>query len=151
MPFRDDDTILSHVRKNCSDAIINAVNEESSENIQIERVAVCNKEQLDRYKNYFIDMYNTRLPKGLNGQRRHTNETKERISQSLIDATERVDHENNKLPKYMKHIDWKDRKGYAIVSHPKCKQKYFVSKNKDLKTLYNNCLKYLQDLNDNKI
>lgn len=146
MPFRDDETILSNVKKNCSDTIVNVVQEEDIHKIQIDRIAVCKKEDLDKYRQYFIDMFDTRLPKGLNGQRQLTKETKDKISQSLIEATERFDHQQNKLPKYMKYVDWKDRKGYAIVSHPGCKLKYFVSKKKNLTDLYNNCLKYLQEL-----
>jgi len=40
----------------------------------------------------------------------------------------------------MKFINWKDRKGYAIVSHPSCKLLYFVSSKKSLDDLYNECL-----------
>jgi hypothetical protein len=62
-------------------------------------------------------------------------ETKIKISNTLINNVERFDHDGKKLPKYIKYIDWKDRRGYAIVSHSKCKLKYFVSIKKPLDEL----------------
>jgi group I intron endonuclease len=79
-------------------------------------------------------------------QQPHKDETKKKISDSLIDRVERLDHLDNKLPKYIKFIDWKDRKGYAIVSHPKCKLKYFVSNKIDLESLFQTCSYYLMKL-----
>lgn len=70
-------------------------------------------------------------------------DTKKKISDTLINNIQRYDHLENKLPKYVKFIDWKDRQGYAIVSHPKCKIKYFVSNNKRLDELFNKCIAHL--------
>lgn len=76
----------------------------------------------------------------------HTDETKKLISESLIDIVERYDHNGNILPKYIKYVNWSDRRGYQIVSHPKCKCKYFVSSKEDLNVLYNKCVNFLQTL-----
>jgi hypothetical protein len=72
--------------------------------------------------------------------------TKEKISKTLIEKVVRKDADGNILPKYIKYIDWKDRRGYAIVSHPRCKLKYFVSKN-NLENTYNKCKIFLDLLN----
>lgn len=76
----------------------------------------------------------------------HTQETKQKISQTLISNVVRTSHTGSILPKYVKFIDWKDRKGYAVVSHPKCKLKYFVSKATDLDTQLNSCIQFIQSL-----
>lgn len=74
-------------------------------------------------------------------------ETKAKISKTNIDKTQRKDYDGTTvLPKYVKYINWVDRKGYAIVSHPKCKLKYFVSTSKTLTQLYQQCIHYLSTL-----
>jgi hypothetical protein len=67
-------------------------------------------------------------------------ETKQKISKTNIDNIIRKDHNGNILPKYMKFINWQERKGYAIVSHPTCKLLFFVSVKKTFDELYNECL-----------
>lgn len=74
---------------------------------------------------------------------KHSKKTKEQISKTLIDNVIRYDVNGKILPKYVKFINWTDRTGYAIVSHPKCKIKYFVSKSKTLEDQYNRCGNYL--------
>ena len=82
-------------------------------------------------------------------KQKHTEETKIKISQTLISNVERIGHTGAILPKYVKFIDWIDRKGYAVVSHPQCKLKYFVSTKTDpnLDQLYSKCIKYIANLN----
>ena len=89
---------------------------------------------------------NTREPHGLNPKKTVSRTTREQIADTMITNTVRFSHDNKELPKYVKYIDWKDRRGYAIVSHPNCKIKYFVSKNKPLEDLYTNCMEYLSKL-----
>lgn len=85
-------------------------------------------------------------------QKPHTLETKKKISKTLIDNVERFDHLNRKLPKYIKYVDWSDRCGYAIVSHPQCKLKYFVSaKKNNLDELLNKCMAFLNSLDEESI
>lgn len=73
-------------------------------------------------------------------------ETKDKISKTIIDNIIRYDHNGNRLPKYIKFINWKDRCGYAIVSHPKCKVRYFVEKNCTLESKLSRCVEFLQNL-----
>lgn len=72
--------------------------------------------------------------------------TKAKISKSLIDNVKRRGHDDRELPKYMKYVNWKDRKGYQIISHPLCSCKYFVSSTVPIEELYNQCYKELQGL-----
>lgn len=74
----------------------------------------------------------------------HTIETKQKISQSLIDNVTRYDHDGSILPKYVKYINWKDRIGYQVVSHPSRKNKYFVSSSKPPDILFQECMHYLE-------
>lgn len=73
--------------------------------------------------------------------------TRKMISDTLISNVKRYDHNNNQLPKYVKHVKWNDRIGYQIVSHPLCKCKYFVSKKDSLDSLYQKCIIFLDSLN----
>jgi hypothetical protein len=68
------------------------------------------------------------------------------ISETLINNVIRKGHHDGVLPKYIKYVDWKDRKGYAVVSHPHCKIKYFVSSKTSLEDNYAKCVEYLQSL-----
>lgn len=77
---------------------------------------------------------------------KHTEKTKKQISESLIDNVQRYDHKGNILPKYVKFVNWKDRQGYQIVSHPKMKSKYFVSGKENLDILYQKCVDFLSSL-----
>ncbi len=76
----------------------------------------------------------------------HTAESKQLISNTLIDNVVRYGHNNNELPKYVKYVNWEDRKGYQIVSHPKCKLKNFVSSKLSLQDLYETCMSFLNNL-----
>lgn len=73
--------------------------------------------------------------------------TRKKIAKSIIDNVKRYDHNGQLLPKYMKYVEWSDRRGYQIVSHPKCKCKYFVSKKTTLHDLYEECVNELNKLN----
>ena len=55
--------------------------------------------------------------------RPHTDETKERISETLTSLEPRYGHDNQILPKYIKFLKWKDRTGYSIVNHPELLRK----------------------------
>lgn len=77
----------------------------------------------------------------------HKETTKQMISDTLISNVKRYDHNNNQLPKYVKHVKWNDRIGYQIVSHPLCKCKYFVSKKESLDSLYQRCIIFLDSIN----
>jgi hypothetical protein len=79
-------------------------------------------------------------------QQPHSAQTKAKISNALIEQTIRKNGDGSFLPKYVKYIKWKDRHGYAIVSHPKCKIKYFVSKSYSLPQLLEKCIEYLTTL-----
>ena len=72
--------------------------------------------------------------------------TRKMISDTLISNVKRYDHNNNQLPKYVKHVKWNDRIGYQVVSHPLCKCKYFVSKKESLDDLYHRCIIFLDSL-----
>lgn len=75
----------------------------------------------------------------------HTEETKQKISQSLIDNVIRYDRDGiTLLPKYIKYVNWSDRCGYQVVSHPTVKNKYFVSqKKKPLHDLLEEAMAYI--------
>lgn len=73
-----------------------------------------------------------------------TDKTKKQISESLIDNVIRYDHNGKILPKYVKYVNWNDRRGYQIVSHPLCKCKYFVSSKEKLDFLYDKCIRHLE-------
>uniref|UniRef100_A0A6C0DZE8 Putative endonuclease SegE-like GIY-YIG domain-containing protein n=1 Tax=viral metagenome TaxID=1070528 RepID=A0A6C0DZE8_9ZZZZ len=77
---------------------------------------------------------------------RPSQHTKEKISKTLINNVIRYDHNGKVLPKYVKFINWNDRCGYAIVSHPNCKLKYFVSNKKSLNEQYDKCIHFLRCL-----
>lgn len=80
----------------------------------------------------------------------HTSNTKKLISEALINNVVRVGHTGQVLPKYVKYVNWKDRKGYEIVSHPGCKNKYFVSTKdvtkEELDAFYERCVQALDEL-----
>jgi len=72
-------------------------------------------------------------------------DTKQKISKTILDHVIRYDHDGTILPKYVKYINWKDRRGYQVVSHPSRKNKYFVSSTKQLHELFLECMQYLQE------
>jgi hypothetical protein len=138
--------IFVHARKFGYSKFIKEIDEYGEDKMIITILASCRKEKLDFYVEYFIEMYNTYEPNGLNFKNKVKDEVKKKISNTLIDNTIRYDHNNNVLQKYIKIVDWQDRKGYSIVSHPKCKLKYFVSKKKSLDVLLEECIAYLKTL-----
>jgi hypothetical protein len=77
----------------------------------------------------------------------HTEEVKKQISNSLIERNIRIGHDGQELPKYIKYVNWEDRKGYAIISHPDCKKKDFTKKSKTMDELYQEALDHLEKLN----
>jgi hypothetical protein len=86
--------------------------------------------------------YIKKMPDSVN----HKEETKKKISTSLIDNVIRYNYDGSVLPKYVKYVNWEDRKGYQIVSHPLCKVKNFVSSKLSLQELYEKCIVFLSDL-----
>jgi hypothetical protein len=138
--------IFVHARKFGYTKFIKEIDEYGEDKMIITRLASCKKEKLDFYVEYFINMFNTYEPHGLNNKTKVRDDVKKKISNTLIDNAIRYDHRKNLLPKYVKIVDWHDRQGYSIVSHPKCKLKYFVSKKKSLDILLGECLEYLKTL-----
>lgn len=139
-------TIFGHARKFGYTSLLKEVEQYGEDNMEIEIITSCRKDLLDYYQDYFINEYNTSYPNGLNNKMKVKDEVRKRISQTLVDNAIRYDVDGTQLPKYVKYVDWKDRKGYAIISHPKCKKKDFVSKNLPLDTLKAKCIAFLASL-----
>jgi hypothetical protein len=127
--------------------LLKEIQKYGKDNMTIQPLATCRKDKLDEYQEYFIKEFNTYVPNGFNRKKKVRDDVKDRISTSLVNNVARHDIDGEELPKYVKFIDWEDRKGYAIVSHPNCKLKYFVSKIKPLAILKERCLSYLNNLN----
>jgi hypothetical protein len=142
----NNNAIFSQARKYKYKSFNDEVKKYGEDKMKVEIVASCKKDQLEQWQNYFIDLFETREPKGLNTRLTVSSDVKQKISETLKNNVIRIDADGKELPKYVKYIDWSDRKGYAIVSHPNCKLKYFVSKKKDLKDLYDKCMAYLTGL-----
>lgn len=139
-------TVFGHARKFGYTSLLREAEEYGEDNMNIEVIACCRKDMLEHYQDYFIDVFDTLEPNGLNNRTRQTHEVRKRISQTLVDNAIRYDVDGTQLPKYVKYVDWKDRRGYAIISHPNCKKKDFVSKRKPLETLKQECMTYLASL-----
>jgi hypothetical protein len=139
-------TIFGHARKFGYTSLLKESEIYGEDNMEIEIITSCRKDMLDYYQDYFINEYNTSYPNGLNNRTKVKDEVRKRISQTLVDNAIRYDVDGTQLPKYVKYVDWKDRKGYAIISHPKCKKKDFVSKNLPLDTLKAKCIAFLASL-----
>ena len=88
-------------------------------------------------------------PNGLNYPKIHSEETKKKIANTLIERKIRFGHDGRQLPKYIKYIDWTDRKGYGIFSHPRCKKKDFTNKKYTLEELYQQAIDHLENLEKN--
>ena len=144
--FQTDSSIFAKMRKYRYKMINQEIDKHGQDAMKIEKLVSCKKEDLDKYKEYFIDALNTREPHGLNPKKTVSRTTREQISNTLTMNTVRYSHDDKELPKYVKYIHWKDRRGYAVVNHPTCKIKYFVSKNKPLENLYTDCVEYLYNL-----
>jgi hypothetical protein len=140
-------TVFVHARKFGYTSLLKEAEEYGEDNMNVEVIACCRKDTLDHYQYHFINVFDTLNPSGLNNKTKQTDEVRKRISQTLVDNAIRYDVDGTQLPKYVKHVDWKDRKGYAIVSHPKCKKKDFVSNKVSLANLKEKCLTFLEALN----
>ena len=118
--FQGDRTIFYDIRRNSLAMINKEIDKCGEENCIIEKLLTCKKEMLDHYEMLLQDEYETIEPKGLNIDRdkKVSDEVKNRISNTLIEKNKRYGHNGQELPKYVKYVDWVDRKGYAIVSHP---------------------------------
>lgn len=143
---KKDTTLFGHARKFGCTRLLKETELYGEDKMLVEVIACCRKEQLDYYQDYFITEYNTIAPHGLNNKMKHKDEVKARITQTLIDNAIRYDVDGTQLPKYVKYVDWKDRKGYAIISHPKCKKKDFVSGKVPLEELKAKCMSFLASL-----
>jgi len=143
---KDPTTIFWHARKKGYTSLIKEVDEYGKDNMTIQPIATCRMDKLDEYQEHFIKEFNTYEPNGLNHKKKVRDDVKENISKGRIDNVVRQDADGQQLPKYVKFIDWKDRRGYAIVSHPKCKLKYFVSNKKPLQTLKEQCITFLNHI-----
>jgi hypothetical protein len=143
--------IFSKIKKIGHTIMMKEIEEQGEENFTIEILLTCKKELIDMYHEHYIKEYNTIYPNGLNptGKKYTTKETRQKITNTLVNKPVRHDHNNQVLPKYMKMINWKDRIGYAVNAHPKQKLKYFVSTDQgaDMQKLYDECLAYLEQLN----
>lgn len=143
--------IFSHIKKIGHTIMMKEIEEQGEDNFTVEHLLTCKKELLDIYQDQFIKEYNTIYPNGLNpsGKKYTTKETRQKITNTLVNKQVRYDHNNQVLPKYMKMVNWKDRIGYAVNAHPKCKLRYFVStdQNADMQKLYDECLAHLETLN----
>jgi hypothetical protein len=139
--------VFKHIKNTGHKLIIDAIEEYGKDKFKLEPIVTCKLDVLDDLHQYFIKEYNAELNEIVRFQ--HTEETRSQISDSLIEKgmQNRKDHQGRTLPKYMKFNNWADRKGYMIVSHPKCKKKSFSDNKKTLDELYNECLKFLETLN----
>ena len=144
--FQEKHTILYTHKTNKCKFILEEIEKYGEDALKLDKIASCRKDKLEELQEYFIKEFNTLEPNGLNPKKRMPKEACKQISDTLISNNIRYGHKNQQLPKYVKFHDWKDRKGYAIISHPKCKKKDFVSKNKSLDELYEECIKYLSFL-----
>jgi hypothetical protein len=144
--FQGNHAIFHNIKRN-SKLMIKELEEYGEDNLTIEKLLTCKKDYLDHYQEIYIKEYNTLYPNGLNYPKIHSEDTKKKISNTLIENTIRYGHNGQQLPKYIKYIDWVDRKGYAIISHPKCKKKDFTKKSKTMDELYQEALNHLEKLN----
>ncbi len=145
--FQGNHAILHNIKRN-SKQMINEINEYQEENMKIEKLLTCKKDYLEHYQEIYIKEYNTLYPDGLNYPKIHSSYTKNKIANTLIERNIRFGHDGRELPKYIKYIDWTDRKGYGIFSHPKCKKKDFTNKKKTLEELYQQAIDHLKTLEE---
>lgn len=142
--FQETFTVCGDVRRAGYKTITRAIDEHGVENMTLEVLVVCTKETLAKYHEHFINEYDTYKPNGYNVKPKFDEECRNRIALAQIDV--RYDYNNQELPLYVKYVKHADRMGYAIIKHPKCNKKEFVSKKKSLETLYNDCIAYLAAL-----
>ena len=125
------------------------------QDIIVTPLLICKVDDIDTYKDMLIHRYNTYTPNGLNKlpqtvKYHISEEQRKNIRNKLIERVKRYNHRGEELPKYVKFLDWADRKGYSITSHPRCKKKDFVSSRETLDNLYAKCIEYLQSLEDSE-
>lgn len=144
--FQEKHTILCTHKTNKNKLILEEIDKYGEDALKLDRIASCRKDKLEELQEYFIKELNTLDPHGLNPKKRMPKKACKQIADTLITNNIRYGHNNNELPKYVKYHNWADRKGYAIISHPKCKKKDFVSKEKSLDELYDACLTFLSSL-----
>ena len=145
--FKSNESILIDIRRNHHTSVMREMDKYQDAEMKVDTLLVCKKDKLDHYRDYFISEYDTDGLNGLNSSFKHSQKTKQQISNSLIENNKRVGHDGRELSKYVKYHDWKDRKGYAILNHPKCKKKDFVLKKSTLEENYQRCIEFLNQLN----
>lgn len=143
-----DYTIYCDIKRLGYKSITNAIDKYGIENMKFETFLTCEKHLLAHFQETLINELKTSEPNGLNNTIKVKDETKTRISQTLIANRKRFGHNGQELPKYIRFINWADRKGYGIVSHPKCKKMDFASTaaKVDLDVEYQRCTNYLNTL-----
>jgi hypothetical protein len=146
--FQQRQTYFYNIRLNGNTHVLREIERYGEESIHIEKLVVCLKDTLDQYEQHFIREYDTFLPNGLNLVARVSPEIRNKISKTLINKTKRLGHSGQELPKYIKYVNWTDRQGYSIVSHPKTKKRDFVSNQKTLDEKYQQAIIYLQKLEE---
>ena len=99
------------------------------DNFILEDLLECSNKDLDKWEMYYIELYNTLVPYGLNLTKGgKTNqivsmETRKKISDSTKGKPKNVKiprkrKEDSYLPKYLKHYKDKKCEGYKISDHP---------------------------------
>jgi hypothetical protein len=145
--FKSNESILIDIKRKHYTAVMREMNTYEDVNMKVETLLVCRKDTLDHYRDFFIAEYKTNRKNHLNSRRKQSQETRQQISNSLIENVKRVGHDGRELPKYVKFHDWKDRQGYAIINCHRFKKKDFVSKKFTLEENYQRCIEYLNQLN----
>jgi hypothetical protein len=153
----------------------NAIIKYKPENFKIETLCRVHENIKDITEQFCISFFNSLVPYGYNLQTggtftNHSEETKLKRSESLRKLLENPekreiwskakkgkpqDNKNNRkyeedkcLPKYIRRIRG-NYEGFCIDSHPICKCKKYTSKNLTMEEKYAECLKYLNELNNN--
>ena len=152
----------------------NAMRKYGKENIVLEILIVTKIENLTKYEDYFMALYNSIVPNGYNlreggrcgraseetinklkqytGARRYnfqqspSQELRERISRTLVNNVVRHGHDGERLPKYIKYVVKKDRSGYSVIGYPKTAERQFVSKQLSLEEKKQLALDHLEKL-----
>jgi hypothetical protein len=148
-----------------------AIRKYGKDNIALIVLATVKINKLTEYEDYFMKMYETMTPTGYNlkeaghsgrpseetrqkmREKRNPNlgkspseATRQKIRETNIDNATRYGHDKELLPKYIKHINHKDREGYGVISHPLCKEKTWVSTKKSLEEKKELAIRFLAEL-----
>ena len=75
-----------------------------------------------------------------------TDDVRDKIRKTNIENVIRHGHDGRQLPKYIKFINWADRKGYGIIAHPKIKDKDFTSTTSTFDELYDEAVAYMMSI-----